>query len=239
MNPEEITRELQLREDPIRARHSLRYFKTAPGEYAEGDRFLGIRVPEIRNLAKKYKNISIDDSFELLTSEIHEIRLLSLFILVKHAEKPALREIVARRYLENTRFINNWDLVDSSASQIVGSWLFNDLESPQERESVLDKLSESELLWDRRISIISTLYFIKKNEFSLTLRLCRKLLGDHHDLIHKATGWMLREVGKIDLNTELEFLNVNYSIMPRTMLRYSIEKFPEPLRQQYLKGEIS
>ena len=223
----------QLGNDEI-ARHSQRFFKTGKGEYGEGDRFLGIRVPVLRNLANQHRDLSLRDASRLLTSEFHEERLLSLLILVSlfaggaEKEKPA----VYRVYLKNTRFINNWDLVDSSAQHIVGAYLLTRNRDP------IYRLASSKSLWERRISIMSTFYFIKRNEFDDTLTLSEILKYDPEDLIHKAVGWMLREIGNRNLAIEETFLKKHYQDMPRTMLRYAIEKFPENKRKAYLKGTI-
>jgi 3-methyladenine DNA glycosylase AlkD len=214
------------------AAHSQRFFKTGKGEYAEGDKFLGIRVPELRRFAKEYKEISIKDVLELLRSRLHEVRLLALFILVaKYSVKNNPdKEIIYNSYLWHTAFINNWDLVDCSAEHIVGAHIINGDKSP------IYRLADSKSLWERRIGIISTFHFIKRNHFSDTLAIAEILLKDNEDLIHKATGWMLREIGKRDLKIEESFLKKFYRRMPRTMLRYAIEKFPETERIAYLRG---
>ena len=211
-----------------------RFFKTAPGEYGEGDVFVGLRVPEIRKLAKEYQTLPFSEMIQLLQSSIHEARLLALLILVRVYKQgdAALQEQIYNLYLQNTRFINNWDLVDASAEHIVGSHLRYRSKSP------LHALAQSKLLWDRRISIMATFHYIKRGEFSETLHIAKRLLRDPEDLIHKAVGWMLREIGKRDHLAEEEFLETHYKAMPRTMLRYAIEKFPEKLRQQYLRGEV-
>jgi len=204
------------------------------GEYGEGDVFVGVTVPELRKLAKEYKTITLKEVKHLLRSPIHEERLLSLFLLIHRYSKgdePEKKRIF-ELYLKNTNFINNWDLVDSSAGHIVGAFLFNKSKKP------LYDLVKSDNLWERRISIISTFYFIKNNQFSDTLKISKILLPDKEALIHKAVGWMLREVGKRDISIEEPFLKKHYKNMPRTMLRYAIEKFPELKRQLYLKGKI-
>jgi 3-methyladenine DNA glycosylase AlkD len=217
---------------PARARISRRFFKTGPGEYGAGDRFIGLTVPQVRSFAKTYRNLPLSETYQLLRSPIHEERLLALIILV---EKYQRAEIAGRRriyelYLRSTRYINNWDLVDCSAEHIVGTYLRERSRSP------LLKLARSENLWERRIAIMATFHFIKRGEFAPTLRLARLLLRDREDLIHKAVGWMLREVGKRDLPAEEKFLKQHYRQMPRTMLRYAIERFPESKRQRYLRG---
>ena len=224
---------LQLANEKI-AEHSQRFFKTGKGEYGEGDIFLGIRVPLLRKLVKKYRGISITEVRKLLHSKFHEERLLAVLMLVqlfKSGDKSVEKQVYDL-YLENTEFINNWDLVDISASHIVGAHLHEKDKAP------LYNLVQSKNLWERRISIISTFYFIRQNEFDDTLKLAKILLNDKEDLIHKAVGWMLREVGKREIEFEEEFLQEHYNIMPRTMLRYAIEKFPETSRKMYLRGEI-
>jgi len=214
------------------AAHSQRFFKTGKGEYAEGDRFLGIRVPELRRCARESRGIPLEDAVELLMSDLHEVRLLALFILVLQyaSGNDSDKDNIYRSYLLETQHINNWDLVDSSAEHIVGAHLFNGDRGPVYR------LAGSMSLWERRIGIMSTFYFIKRGQFSDTLAIAELLLKDREDLIHKATGWMLREIGKRDMPVEEGFLDKFYRRMPRTMLRYAIEKFPEPERQACLKG---
>jgi len=230
----EIEKRLQVLGDPQRAQVLQRFFKTRSGEYGEGDVFVGLRVPEIRKLAREYRSLTLPDTIHLLQSPIHEARLLALFILIgiyTRGNAP-IREQIHRAYLLNTRFINNWDLVDASAEHIIGAHLRNG------RRDRLYDLAVSNLLWERRIAIMATFHFIKRGEFSDTFSIAGLLLQDPEDLIHKAVGWMLREIGKRDHPTEESFLREHYKIMPRTMLRYAIEKFPEELRQQYLRGEI-
>lgn len=211
-----------------------RFFKTGTGEYGEGDIFLGVRVPEVRKLAKEYKDIRISDVRKLMESPIHEERLLALLIFViKYSEgNDLVKRRVYELYLKNTRHINNWDLVDLSAEKIVGDYLMDKSKKP------LYNLAKSKSLWERRISIIATFHFIKQNKFAETLIIAEILLTDKEDLIHKAVGWMLREIGKRHLPTEEKFLNEHYQEMPRTMLRYAIERFPESKRQGYLKGYL-
>ena len=216
------------------AEHSQKFFKTGKGQYGQGDIFLGIRVPALRKTAKKYSRMSIDESALLLKSKFHEERLLSLLMLVAIFKKANSkdRKAVYTLYLDNTRFINNWDLVDCSAEHIVGAYLRRADKKP------IYHLAKSHILWERRISIMSTFHFIKYNEFIDSLRISKILLHDKEDLIHKAVGWMLREIGKRDMESEEEFLREYYRQMPRTMLRYSIEKFPETKRKRYLKGKV-
>ena len=230
----DISTKVQSLADPERAKILARYFKTGPGECGEGDIFIGLKVPQVRKLAREFKGISIEESLKLLKSPIHEERLLALFLLIQIFNKgdEAVRERVHGLYLENTRFINNWDLVDTTASHIIGDYLFDKERKP------LYKLAKSDLLWDRRIAILSTLYFIRKNNFDDTLQIAQQLLADKEDLIPKAVGWMLREVGKRDIDVEKGFLAKHYKIMTRTMLRYAIEKFPKEERVAYLKGEV-
>lgn len=234
MRASEICVRLQMLGDRERAQVVQRFFKTAPGEYGEGDVFVGLRVPEIRKLVKEYHALPFSEIIQLLQSSLHEARLLALFILVRaYAQADySLQEQIFNLYLQNTRFINNWDLVDASAEHIVGSHL------RYRSRSSLHNLAASKLIWDRRISIMATFHYIKRGEFAETLRIAELLLRDPEDLIHKAVGWMLRETGKRDQLVEEAFLKVYYKVMPRTMLRYAIEKFPESLRQQYLRGEI-
>lgn len=230
----EIEAELLGMADVERAAFLQRFFKTGPGEYAEGDRFLGIRVPELRRLARKFDSLDLKGCRTLLRSPYHEARLLALLILVRRYDQgdEASREAIYRLYMENTDVINNWDLVDASAEHIVGRHLF------ERDRSVLDELARSSLLWERRIAVIATFYFIRRGQFDDTLRLADVLLDDPHDLIHKGVGWMLREMGKRDQAVLEGFLRERYRRMPRTMLRYAIERFPEPLRQRYLRGEV-
>ena len=220
--------------DKVIAEHSQKFFKTAKGEYAEGDKFLGIRVPAIRKLVKKYRGLSISEASLFLKSIFHEERLFSLLMFVDIFNKANKedKEAIYTLYLNNTKFINNWDLVDCSAEHIVGAYLRGVDKEP------IYNLAKSESLWERRISIMSTFHFIKHNEFGDTLNISEILLLDEEDLIHKAVGWMLREVGKRNIEVEEGFLKKHYKRMPRTMLRYAIEKFDGDKRQMYLKGEI-
>jgi 3-methyladenine DNA glycosylase AlkD len=219
--------------DPEDARNLQRFFKTGPGQYGEGDVFLGIRVPVLRRLTKEAAALPLEDAEELLRSPYHEERLLALLILVRaHARgDAALRERIHATYLANTRYVDNWDLVDSSAEHLVGAHLRDG------DRGLLDRLAASDSLWERRIAVIATFHFIKRGEFADTLRIAGLLLHDRHDLIHKAVGWMLREVGKRDREAEEAFLREHCRAMPRTMLRYAVERFPEPLRLAYLRGE--
>ena len=212
-----------------------RFFKTGPGQYGEGDKFLGVTVPNIHIVAKKFSSATFDDLKKLLESPFHEERMVALFILVEQFEKgnEECRKKIFTFYLKNRKGINNWDLVDSSAHKIVGAYL---TDKPKD---ILYKYAKSRNLWDRRIAIISTFYFIRQNSFEDTIAISEILLNDEHDLIHKAVGWMLREMGKRDIKILEEFLKKHYKNMPRTMLRYSIEKFPETQRKRYLNSQIS
>ena len=209
------------------------FFKTGPGEYGEGDCFLGVTVPELRRLAASYQTITLREVAQLLRSPIHEERLLSLLILCRAyaVGDASAKKTIYELYLKNSRFVNNWDLVDASAEHIVGAFLTGKSKQP------LSALAQSEDLWKRRIAIMATFHFIKRGEFKETLKIARILLFDKEDLIHKAVGWMLREVGKRHLQSEERFLKGHYKKMPRTMLRYAIERFPEAKRQRYLTGE--
>jgi 3-methyladenine DNA glycosylase AlkD len=220
--------------DPADAIHLQRFFKTAPGEYGAGDKFLGLRVPALRQLVKEYRELADAEALEMLASSWHEERLLALMLLVhQHGRGDAAhRDRIHRAYLAHTRYINNWDLVDASAGQIIGSHLdARDI-------ALLERLARSDDLWERRIAIVATFHFIKQNEFGPTLKIARLLLHDPHDLIHKAVGWMLRELGKRDRQAEDAFLKKHYQVMPRTMLRYAIERHPETVRKQYLAGTL-
>lgn len=226
--------ELHALADPARAVVLQGFFKTGPGQYGEGDRFLGLRVPQLRQLSRRYRTLPRPALLELLRSPWHEERLLALLILVEQYRKgtEAERAEIHRTYLANTQSINNWDLVDSSAEQIVGAHL------DPEHVELLEGLAHSESVWERRIAIIATFHWIRRGMFDPTLRIARILLHDRHDLIHKAVGWMLREVGKRDRAREEGFLREHYRTMPRVMLRYAVEHFPEEERQAYLKGVI-
>lgn len=227
--------ELERLADPETAAFLQRFFKTGPGEYAEGDRFLGIRVPVLRKLAAKYQSLDLSACSALLRSPWHEARLLALLILVRaynRADEPKRNEIYCL-YLDHASHVNNWDLVDSSAEHIVGRHL-------RDRDrSVLYELARSSSVWKRRIAIMATFHYVKAGSFDETLRIADMLLTDPHDLIHKAVGWMLREVGKRDRAVAEAFLRPRYRRMPRTMLRYAIERYPEALRLKYLRGEVS
>ncbi len=234
MKLNELKIEIKKIANPQKAIDLQRFFKTGPGQYGEGDIFYGIMVPVQRSLAIKYKDLSLGEIKKLLDSPIHEERLIALLILVEKFRKgdDQIKEDVFNFYHSNRKNINNWDLVDLTADRISGAYLFD------KDKSLLFELAESKDLWERRISIMSTFHFIKNNSFDVALSISEKLLNDKHDIIHKAVGWMLREIGKRDLRAEEIFLMKHYKNMPRTMLRYAIEKFPETKRQAYLIGKI-
>lgn len=213
------------------------FFKAAPGEYGEGDKFIGVTVPNQRKVAKKYKTLPLDELVKLAKSPIHEHRLTSVMIMVdqfENAKDDKQRQELYQTYLQllDDGRINNWDIVDSSAHQIVGGWLVD------KNRPILIQLARSGRLWHQRVSVIATYRFIKQDDFTDTLLISELLLDHPHDLIHKAVGWMLREIGNRDRAVEEEFLKKHYKYMPRTMLRYAIEKFPEPLRRDYLMGRV-
>jgi 3-methyladenine DNA glycosylase AlkD len=231
-DPATIHRELNALASPSRARNLQWFFKTASGEYGAGDRFLGLRVPQLRKLAATHRAAPLGTVTRLLHSKWHEERMVALFILVRQyrAAGPTQRDAICRLYLANTDRINNWDLVDCSAEHIVGAHL------REKGRGRLLRLARSGSLWERRIAIIATAHYIKRGEFGDTLKIARVLRDDPHDLIHKAVGWMLREVGKRDRSALEGFLRRHAARMPRTMLRYAIERFPEDLRHRYLAG---
>jgi len=230
----DVKKSLKKLGNPEHAAVSQRFFKTGPGEYGEGDIFIGVRVPVLRKLASEFIDLPVSEVEILLRSPIHEERLLAILLFVHILKKcnDGVQKRIYELYLKSTEFINNWDLVDASAEHIVGAYLRDKSKRP------LYRLAKSKNLWDRRIAIMATFHFVKRHEFSETLKISNMLLCDRHDLIHKATGWMLREIGKRDLRTEEKFLKKYYKKMPRTMLRYAIEKLPEEKRQRYLKGSI-
>lgn len=221
--------------DPARATILQRFFKTGPGEYGEGDRFLGVGVPPVRKLAREYASMSRADVRSLLRSPIHEERLLALLIMVRQYQRgdAKQREGLFKLYRSHLKWINNWDLIDVTAEHIIGAHLYDG------DRGLLYKLAQSSVLWRRRVAIMSTFHFIKRNDYEDTLRLAECLIADPHDLIHKAVGWMLREIGNRDRAIEESFLKQHYKCMPRTMLRYAIEKFPKAQRQAYLRGTVS
>jgi 3-methyladenine DNA glycosylase AlkD len=232
ISAKEISKRIKKMGDKEDAKFLQGFFKTGAGQYGEGDIFLGIRVPAVRMLAKEYKDVPLNKVSTLLKSPYHEIRLFSLISLVyafSEANEAAQNKIYIT-YLANTRYINNWDLVDLSAPNIVGAYLFTRNRKP------LYQLAKSKSLWERRIAILATFYFIKNKQFDDALKIAEILLQDKEDLIHKAVGWMLREIGKRDIKSEETFLQKHCRIMPRTMLRYAIERFTPSKRKMYLKG---
>jgi 3-methyladenine DNA glycosylase AlkD len=228
----EIQEALRSLGSPEAAAAAARFFKTGPGEYGEGDVFLGLRAAQMHGLAKIHRSLPWDELLVLLRSEVHEDRMLALLILVRRVSQSddATKKQGYKLYLAHTRYINNWDLVDASAREIVGGYLFDKSRKP------LHKLAASASLWERRISIVATHYFIRRHDFVDTIRIADRLLNDREDLIHKAVGWMLREVGKKHQPTLEAFLRRRGRAMPRTMLRYAIERFPAEVRRAYLGG---
>lgn len=230
----EVRKKLKRAADKEKAKILARFFKTGPGEYAQGDMFVGVTVPSLRKIAKESESLSLTSTIQLLKSTIHEERLLALLLLIQkyvRAEAKGKTHIY-HLYLRHTRYINNWDLIDLSAEHIVGAFLRD------KSKKSLYRLARSKILWERRIAILATFHFIKQNSFSDALKIITLLRNDTEDLIHKAAGWMLREIGKRNQLVEERFLKTHYKKMPRTMLRYAIEKFPEFKRQAYLKGTI-
>jgi 3-methyladenine DNA glycosylase AlkD len=230
MNARECQTRLRSLSNPDDAAFLAGFFKTGPGEYGEGDVFIGVRVPAIRKVAKEFKSLPLPEVVRLLHSKIHEERLAALVILVLQTAKgdAETRKRVYDLYLANTKHINNWDLVDLSAPQLVGAYLEDKSRKP------LFRLAKSPWLWDRRIGILATFHFIRRGDLDDTLKIAEMLLGDKQDLIHKAVGWMLREVGKRDQAVLEAFLQEHCLAMPRTMLRYAVERFPETKRRAYL-----
>ena len=234
LNSKALKKELFKLGNSQKAKILARFFKTGLGEYGEGDIFWGLTVPQQRQMAKKFAHLSLKELKKLLLSKVHEHRLTALLILVAKFQKAKEKEQekIVNFYLENTKRVNNWDLVDLSAPKILGVYLL------KKNKSVLYQLARSENLWEKRMAIITTFEFIKNNQFKDALKISKILLSAEDDLIHKAVGWMLREVGKKDQVMEENFLKKHYQQMPRTMLRYAIEKFAESKRQAYLKGQI-
>lgn len=233
---EEIKQELKKYVNAEKAAFLPKFFQAFEGGYGEGDRFLGVVVPDQRKVARKYyKAASIKDIEELLNEPYHEYRLTALFMMVYKFEKAKdkkEKEEIVNTYLKNIEAVNNWDLVDSSAPQILGPFLCD------KNRGILYEMAQTPDLWKQRIAIMSTFYFIKQGEYDDALKISEILLNHKHDLIHKAVGWMLREIGNRDFEVEYNFLKENYKAMPRTMLRYAIEKFEPDLRQKFLKGLI-
>jgi len=229
----DLESELRAASDPQRAANLAWFFKTGKGEYAEGDRFVGLTVPAMRKIALRYRELSLADLDRLLASPWHEFRLAAIEILVAQFERhPERRNKIADFYLAHTASINNWDLVDASAPYILGEFLF------EAKRETLDRLAVSENLWERRIAIVATFAFIKRGDVNDTFRIAEMLLSDPHDLIHKATGWALREAGKQNEPALLRFLRKHYARLPRTTLRYAIERFPPEQRKQMLRGNF-
>jgi 3-methyladenine DNA glycosylase AlkD len=233
---QEIIQCLEYLADPVKARFLQGYFKTGKGEYGEGDVFLGIKVPEQRKIADQFwKETTLNHLTELIRSEYHEVRLTAVFILVKQYGKSKTeveKEQIVNFYLDQRAYINNWDLVDSSAHKILGPWL------EKKDRKLLYQLADSNTIWDQRIAVITTFYFIAQNDFKDALKLAKILLQHPHDIIQKAVGWMLREIGNRDYQIEYQFLEQHYKSMPRVMLRYAIEKFDPETRQLFIKGKI-
>ena len=228
-----LKKDLQKLANSKKGKDLSRFFKTGKGEYGEGDIFLGIAVPDQRKIAKKYSELQLNKIQEFLSSKIHEHRLTSLFILISKFEKGnnKLKKEIFDFYLKNTRNINNWDLVDLSAPKILGAYT---LDNPKEKR-ILYKLAKSKNLWEKRIAMLSTYSFIKEKQFDDAIKIAEILLNDEHDLIHKAVGWMLREIGNRNQAKEETFLKKHYKKMPRTMLRYAIEKFQKNKKEFYMK----
>lgn len=227
-------KELMAMADPQKAVILSRFFKTGKGQYGEGDVFAGVKVPDQRKVARFFKEMPLEEIRKLLSDPVHECRLTALMILVDCYAKAdnGFRDEIYRFYLDNTMFINNWDLVDLSCDKIVGRHLYT---TGSDRKILYD-LSSRDFLWDQRIAVISTFWFIRNGEFDDTIRLCSRLLGHRHDLIHKATGWMLRETGKRDINELRKFLDTHAAVMPRTMLRYAIEKLDDNEKKKYMNA---
>ncbi len=230
LTAEEAGRELRKYASKKKAAVLSGFFKTGKGEYGEGDVFIGVIVPDTRKVAAKFRGLPLQEIERLLHSRIHEERLLALAILSDKypAANPEEKQKIFHLYLNNTRHINNWDLVDLSAPRIIGEFLLH------KDRRILYKLARSKLIWERRIAIIATLRFIREKDFADTLKIAALLLRDKHDLIHKAAGWMLRELGKRDQEKEEAFLNRHFGAIPRTMLRYAIERFPQEKKKKYM-----
>jgi len=233
MTCEDIKKDLKKASDPQKALILARFFKTRPGEYGEGDVFIGVKMPDQHQIAKKYIDISLKEAIKLLKSPIHEHRMTSLLILVKKYQKTKNikeKQEIYKEYIKNKQYINNWDLVDVTTPKIVGDYLYN---NPADLGG-LRKMLDSNNLWDRRIAVLTTYTFIKNGNFDLILEFAEKSLDDSHDLMHKAVGWMLREMGKIDIEVLRAFLKKHHKTMPRTMLRYAIEKMNANERKKWM-----
>lgn len=226
-----IQQELAKKASAEKAKSSARFFKTGPGEYGEGDQFIGVSVPDQRVIAKKYVHASLEDVMKLLSSPIHEHRVTAALILTYQFQKADLagQKAIYDAYLKNRQWINNWDIVDTSAHKIVGAYLHTRSRQP------IYTLAKSKNLWEKRIAIIATAWFIKHGDFTDTLKLAKQFLKEEHDLMHKAVGWMLREVGKQDKKALITFLDAHAHEMPRTMLRYAIERLSKAKRTHYMK----
>ncbi len=228
----DVIREIRSIADPRKAQTLSRFFKTGKGEYGEGDLFLGIQVPPIRKLSKIFIGLPLSEVQKIVVSPYHEERLTGFFILCETFQKSleADRKKIHSFYLKNLKYVNNWDIVDLTSRELIGDYLMD------KDRKLLSKLAGSKNLWERRIAIVATYAFIRNKEYKETLLISEILLKDKEDLIHKAVGWMLREVGNRDLKTETSFLDKHASVMPRTMLRYAIEKFPDKLRLKYMRA---
>src|SRR5215208_589882 len=237
MKAADVRKELKSMAEPEKAAILQRFFKTGPSQYGEGDVFIGVMVPQSRHVAKKFSQLPLGEVRMLLYSRIHEERLVALLILARRYSSALSsreeKEEIVKFYLDNIKQVNNWDLVDLSAPNILGAHLA--VNNRADRRRLLNRLAGSENIWERRIAIVSTHYFTRNGDFSETLKIAELLLHDRHDLIHKAVGWMLREVGKRDAAAQEAFLEKHCSIMPRTMLRYAIERLPETKKRRYYK----
>jgi len=240
-----IKKDMKKLSDPERAKQCQRFFKTGKGQYGEGDIFIGLTNPQIRGIVKQYWELSLTDTQKLIKSKIHEQRLVAILILVtkfqkigknkkiSKEEKTKQQKQIVNIYLKNTKYVNNWDLIDLSAPKILGAYLFSLTKNVDREKKILYKLAKSKSLWEKRIAMLSTFEFIRNGHFDDAINIAEILVNDKHDLIHKAVGWMLREIGKRDQAVEEKFLKRHYKTMPRTMLRYAIERFDEKKRKFY------
>ncbi|AZB00888.1 DNA alkylation repair protein [Chryseobacterium joostei] len=233
----EIKEALAVLSIPEKAEFFPRFFKTGKGEYGEGDLFLGVKVPDQRAVAKEYySRLNLEELSELLSSKYHEHRLTALFMLISKFEKTkenTIKDEVVKFYLNHLKYVNNWDLVDSSCYKILGRYAFEN-----KKESILRDLSEAEEMWHKRIAVVGTMHYVKKGSYDLTKEFVTRNLKHSHDLMHKANGWLLREMGNKNEKELISYLNIYYKEIPRTCLRYAIEKLDEEVRQDYLKGRI-